>query len=172
MIENWIEKKTQSFCCEYCGFAQAGRNAYENVKYHENNCSKNPAVISAAKKAVGKMYKTQNNSHYVKVLKFNENSSPREYLPEIVEGGFLPKPPILRPEYQKYPLTIKEIDFGTWKTYKDWKEGLGYPANITVCLRASAMLNFENMIEITQDEWDAAIKRIADEDRECNVGTN
>ena len=163
MIEKWIEKKTQSFCCEYCGFTQAGRNAYENVKYHEDNCSKNPAVISAAKKAVGKMYKTQNNSYYVKVLKFNADSSPDEYLPEIAEDGFLPKPPILRPEYQKYPLIIKEIDFGTWKTYKDWKKGLGHPVNITIRLMASPVLHFENMVEITQEEWDAAIKRIAEE---------
>ena len=61
-------------------------------------------------------------------------------------------------------MIIKEIDFSMWKTYKDWKKGLGYPANITIRLRASAMLNFENMIEITQEEWDAAIQRIADED--------
>ena len=157
-------KEEYGFRCEYCGFAQIGRNAYENVKYHEDNCSKNPAVISAAKKAVGRMYKTQNNNLYVKVLKFNADSTPDNYMPEVIEDGILPDPPLLRPEYQKYPLIIKEIDFGTWKTYKDWKKGLGYPVNITIRLRASAMLHFENMIEITQEEWDAAIQRIADED--------
>lgn len=164
MIEKWIEEKTQSFCCEYCGFAQAGRNAYENVKYHEDNCSKNPTVISAAKKAVGKMYKTQNDSLYIKVLKFNADSTPDNYMPDVIEDGMLPDPPLLRPEYQKYPLIIKEIDFSMWRTYKDWKKGLGYPTNITYRLRASAMFHFENMIEITQEEWDAAIKRIAEED--------
>ena len=162
MIENYIEKKVQTFCCEYCGFTQSGRNAYENVKYHEDNCSKNPAVISAAKKAVGKMYKTQNNSYYVKVLKFNADSTPDNYMPDVIEDGILPDPPLLRPEYQKYPLVIEEIEFGMWRTLKDWKKGLGYPANIAVRLRASAMLNFDNMIEITQDEWNDAIERIAE----------
>lgn len=162
MIEKWIEKKTQSFCCEYCGYTASDRNAYENVKYHEENCTKNPSVISAAKKAVGKMYKTQNNSYYVKVLKFNADSTPDDYHSKVIEGGFLPDPPLLRPEYQKNPLIIEEIDLGMWKAYEDWKMGLGYPANITIRLRASAMLNFENMIEITQEEWNDAIERIAE----------
>lgn len=154
-----INNPITGYVCEYCGFSLDGRNAYENVKYHEDNCSKNPAVISAAKKAVGKMYKTQNNLYYVKVLKFNADSSPDEYIDDLED-----ETPSLRPEYQKYPLIIKEIEFGTWGTYKDWKKGLGYPMNITFRLRASAMLHFENMIEITQDEWDAAVKRIAEED--------
>ena len=162
MIEKWIEQKTQSFCCEFCGYTESGRNAYENVKYHEDNCTKNPAVISAATKAVGKMYKSNNNSYYVKVLKFNADSTPDSYLPTVIEGGFLPDPSPLRPEYQKHPLIIEEIDFSMWKTYKDWKKRLGYPMNITVRLRASEMLNFENMIEITQEEWNDAIESIAE----------
>ena len=146
------------FRCEYCGFTQAGRNAYENVKYHEDNCTKNPAVISAAKKAVGKMYKTQNNNLYVKVLKFNADSTPDKYIDCLEDEA-----PLLRPAYQKYPLIVEEIDFTWWGSFKDWKKGLGLPMNITFRLRASAMFNFENMIEITQEEWNEALNRIVKE---------
>ena len=104
-------------------------------------------MVDAAKAAVGKMYKLEDGT-YIKVLKANDTWNN--------DNDFA------LPLFETRPIVIAEIRPETWKSMEDWYKSPGYPWHLGLAIRTEYVYNFDKMEEITQEEWDAAIRRIAE----------
>ena len=146
MLEKLFTKQEVAYCCKYCGCTITGDKAYDRMWWHESHCCKNQAMVDAAKAAVGKMYKLEDGT-YIKVLKANDTWSCDE---------------IAFPLFETRPIVIAEILPETWKSMEDWYKSPGYPWHLGLVIRTEFVYNFDNMKEITQDEWNDALERIAE----------
>lgn len=95
----------------------------------------------------GKIYKLDNGA-YIKVLKANDTWDSDE---------------LCFPFIKNRPLIIAEIDQDKWKSMEEWYMSPGFPITLGVRIHTSyANYNLDKMVEVTQEEWDAAIRRIAE----------
>ena len=147
MLKKLLNKQEVAYCCKYCGCTISGDRAYDRMWWHESHCCKNQAMADAAKAAVGKMYKLEDGT-YIKVLKANDTWNN--------DNDFA------LPLFETRPIVIAEIRPETWKSMEDWYKSPGYPWHLGLAIRTEYVYNFDKMEEITQEEWDAAIRRIAE----------
>ena len=158
-----INNPTIGYVCEYCGYTCTDRDAYYTIQNHEQNCGKNPRNIAIAKNAVGKIYRDTSYGILIKVLRFNEDYTPRKPMP-IARDGCMPVPTVMIPISRQYPLYIQEIKFNSANG--------GITRSASVWEMWSEFIDFSEMIEATPADWDAALKRIAEAYGACNGVTD
>ena len=138
-----FEKTCRNYACEYCGQTCD----YDTIRYHETHCCKNPAAVAVVKAMEGKIYKLDNGA-YIKVLKANETWESDEFCLPFINNR---------------PLVIAEIKPNNWKSMDEWCKSLGFPITLGVDIYTSyANYNLDKMVEVTQEEWDAAVRLIAE----------
>ena len=139
-----LKRTCENYACEYCGQTC---DSYDFIQYHESHCCKNPAVVAVVKAMEGKIYKLDNGA-YIKVLKANDIWENDDHW---------------LPLFKSRPLVIAEIEPSNWKSMDEWYKTPGFPLSLGVRIYADyANYNLDKMDEVTQEEWDAAIRRIAE----------